>query len=329
MKLSIIIPFYNAENYLQKCLESVITNCPEKEVEIILVNDGSTDSGKQIAERLIQEDRRFVLVNQINSGVSAARNRGIVQATGEYITFVDADDLLSNDYYSYVLPMLEMGTDLVLYSHYQETEDHRYIEKKLPIAHGQQQVDCKILKLPLTWASNAVWDKIFKRSLIVNNDIKFPYGMKTSEDLMFFMKSMEYIKNYVYINKPLYYYRYVVTGAVRKFLPQYVQDLQIVYQEGMKYIERMLDESYIEEFSKIILWQYVGLVSNCDNSNFKDLKHNIYQSDNTIIYDLTNSKPCSVIQIVYQKLFKIHSLFGIRMVYRLTQIIRKREKKNG
>ena len=96
-EVSIIIPVYNNEAYVQKCIDSVKKQSFE-DFEAIIVNDGSTDNSRSIIEALIEKDERFHLINQENQGVAAARNRGIDQAKGKYLTFIDGDDYIGRDY---------------------------------------------------------------------------------------------------------------------------------------------------------------------------------------------------------------------------------------
>ena len=94
--ISVIVPVYNVEEYLDECLES-IKRQTYKNIEVILVNDGSTDNSQEICERYCQQDPRFHLINQENRGLSGARNRGIQESTAEFITFVDSDDIIKDD----------------------------------------------------------------------------------------------------------------------------------------------------------------------------------------------------------------------------------------
>lgn len=110
--ISVIVPAYNVEEYLEECLESI---CKQTytDIEVILVNDGSTDGSKEICERYCQKDSRFKLINQENQGQSAARNNGVIVSTGEYITFVDSDDVISTKYVEILNRYMTEGIDLV------------------------------------------------------------------------------------------------------------------------------------------------------------------------------------------------------------------------
>ena len=101
--ISVIVPVYNVEEYLEECLESIQYQT-YTDIEVILVNDGSTDSSKEICERFCQADSRFRLINQENKGQSAARNRGVKESIGEYLMFVDSDDVINKNVLEVLLP---------------------------------------------------------------------------------------------------------------------------------------------------------------------------------------------------------------------------------
>ncbi|WP_314853272.1 glycosyltransferase family A protein, partial [uncultured Granulicatella sp.] len=109
--ISVIIPVYNVENYLEECLKSVQTQTYTN-IEVILVNDGSTDKSKLICERYCQENSRFLLINQENQGLSAARNKGVEISTGEYIVFVDSDDIIKTNYLEKLMQYMTEDVDI-------------------------------------------------------------------------------------------------------------------------------------------------------------------------------------------------------------------------
>ena len=111
-KISVIVPVYNTEDYLEKCIRSIM-NQTYKNLEIITINDGSTDNSLSILENLKKEDDRIIIINQENMGVSKARNKGLDYATGEFIGFVDSDDFLEEDMYDIMIKhLIEENADL-------------------------------------------------------------------------------------------------------------------------------------------------------------------------------------------------------------------------
>ena len=110
--ISVIVPVYNVEEYLEECLES-IRQQTYTDIEVILVNDGSTDSSKEICERFCQADSRFRLINQENQGQSVARNRGVKESVGQFIMFVDSDDVINTNVLEVLLPYMKTDVDIV------------------------------------------------------------------------------------------------------------------------------------------------------------------------------------------------------------------------
>ena len=110
--ISIIVPIYNVEKYLEECLDS-IKNQTYTDIEVVLVNDGSTDGSKEICERYCEQDCRFKLINQENQGQSVARNNGVAASTGEFITFVDSDDVIAAKYLENLYAYMTEEIDLI------------------------------------------------------------------------------------------------------------------------------------------------------------------------------------------------------------------------
>ena len=110
--ISVIVPVYNVEEYLEECLES-IRQQTFTDIEVILVNDGSTDGSRKICEQYCEKDSRFRLINQENQGQSVARNRGVKESVGQYIMFVDSDDVINTSVLEVLLPYMKMDVDIV------------------------------------------------------------------------------------------------------------------------------------------------------------------------------------------------------------------------
>ncbi len=172
-KLSVIIPVYRTEKYLKKCIDSVLGQ-DYSELEVILVDDGSDDSCGEICDKYAEKDSRVRVIHKENGGLSDARNKGLDISTGEYVTFVDSDDYIEEDMYSYM--MKEKGeSDIVCCSHFTVTDGKRnkaiaFSEKKLftPDEAVHEILKDRELK-------NYVWNKIFARKLF--STVRFPVGM--------------------------------------------------------------------------------------------------------------------------------------------------------
>lgn len=191
-KLSIIIPIYNAEQTLGRCLDSVV-NQTLRDIEIILVDDGSTDDSFSLCEEYAQRDSRIILIHkEENKGLVAARKTGIEKAPSEYVTYIDSDDWIDPDTYrELVLEMENDGSDLVIAGHY--TEDEGKIEavngEVEAGVYSQEQIEDKLFPNLMSdgydhgWAIFPyVWDKIFKRSILLPLQKKVPDIVRIGED---------------------------------------------------------------------------------------------------------------------------------------------------
>ena len=203
-KISVIIPFYNMELYLTRCLKSIINNS-YKNLEIICVNDGSTDASLEILEKYKKEDSRIIIINQKNKGVSAARNAGLDIATGEFISFVDADDMIHSNFFTCLMSiMVKFDADITIGGYSRELKneiDQGIVFESLSRAQFMQRRDCKTL----------IWGRIYKKNIIKN---RFDIGSKI-EDADFNAALISKNKNLkiMYTKVPLYFY-FFRTGSL-------------------------------------------------------------------------------------------------------------------
>ena len=204
-KVSVIIPVYNSEKYLRQCLDSVI-NQTLKDIEIICINDGSTDDSLQILEEYAKKDSRIKVINQKNKGVSTARNVGMQNSTAEFVTFIDDDDFIDNNTYECTLKYINKA-DLVCFgievfgksNHAQKRSDEYYYKIKFKNLQ-------KINKEQFLNTDVSVCNKIFKNSIIRKYNITFPDGLNY-EDAEFFNKYVSCSKTAYYIDEYYYHYR--------------------------------------------------------------------------------------------------------------------------
>lgn len=219
-KISVIVPVYNAEEYLERCIHSVIDQTYEN-WELLLVDDGSIDQSGIMCDRYGEKDTRIRVIHQKNAGVSVARNKGIQSATGDYVVFLDADDWLEIDILDYILPNMDATTDFLLFDYYEITET-RKCEKKIfknrtEIAFEKDTEYTKELLLeafaghyteytinrPLI---GGVWGKAYKRSKIIESGIEFPEDVSICEDMLFNICYCSLCEKIVYESIALYNY---------------------------------------------------------------------------------------------------------------------------
>jgi len=178
-KISIIVPVYKVEPYLRKCLDSIV-NQTYRNLQIILVDDGSTDNCGKICDEYAAEDSRVEVVHQENGGVSAARNAGLALVTGDYIGWVDSDDWIEPDMYEYLLEhALQYHADIVVCGRVEHYRDKTLFKGWPQIEVLNTEVALRLL-LKNDVMQNYLWDKLWKRELFEN--AIFPTG-KTFEDI--------------------------------------------------------------------------------------------------------------------------------------------------
>lgn len=208
-KLSVIIPVYNVEEYLRMCLDSVV-NQTLKDIEIICINDGSTDNSGKILDDYTQKDNRITVIHKKNKGVSVARNIGIDKATGEYLMFVDSDDLLTlaacETAYNTIA---EDGSDMLIYGHSTLNNGTVKTAKKYQLDHHYSYTELS----EITNDKLVHICKIYKKKFIQRNNIKFLKNCKTAEDIAFCWTCYLNKAKISEITKPLYIYRINPDGA--------------------------------------------------------------------------------------------------------------------
>lgn len=191
MKTSIIIPIYNSEKYLHRLLDSVI-NQTYKDIEIILVNDGSTDNSLNICEEFRSRDNRIKICNKTNGGVSSARNEGIEIATGEYITFIDADDYIDKNYIEMLVNNIEGGYLIKIFNN-----------KKLDQKIEKYEFIKQILANEVT---GGCWGYLFNKKILDFNNIRFDLNTSYMEDTIFVMEYLMQVESVKLIRENLYHY---------------------------------------------------------------------------------------------------------------------------
>lgn len=204
-KVSVIVPVYNAEKYIDKCIQSV-QNQTLKSIQIILINDGSNDSSKEKCELWTQKNDDIQLINKENEGAGATRNLGIEKAKGKYIFFLDADDYLPNDALEILYThMINTNSDMICgtsMSVFKDGTSKRYTkimnEKKYE-GTGKQIIEkTKYKDIP-----PMVWLYMYKKSFLVDNHIVFPVGVY-HEDCEFCLKTYYYAKKITFIDNTTY-----------------------------------------------------------------------------------------------------------------------------
>lgn len=234
LKLSIIVPVYNVEKYLERCVDSLLHQDIDKsEYEIILINDGSTDKSYEIAQQLESKYGNIVLLSQENKGQSAARNVGLDIAKGKYIMFVDSDDILEPNVLNNLVVVSEKNSlDLCFYSTVFEYEDGRKRWEKQTKFKEDMIYDGEYLVLNGMNISS-VWQCLFLYTFLENSQIRFYEGI-IHEDVDFCFRLFPLAKRVIFTNIFVYHYfiwreNSILTNSLLKLKKQIKSNLQVAY----------------------------------------------------------------------------------------------------
>ncbi len=231
--ISIIVPVYNVEKYLEKCIQSLV-NQSYKNIEIILIDDGSTDGSGTICNTLAHKDRRIIVKHIDNSGVSNARNVGLNISKGDYIGFVDPDDFIVSEMYEKMMDKIkENNYDIVCCNNYYGTTDNYKIN--IPLKKDLNMNDLEYQEFCLKYGGQ-VWNRLYKRSLI--KKIRFSSEIFVLEDLLFNLEISNQQLQAYYINEPYYYYYINMNGALRRKTSKNIISSFYAQEEIIKIVEK-------------------------------------------------------------------------------------------
>lgn len=246
-KVSIIVPVYNVEKYIEKCLKSLISQS-YKNIEIILIDDGSKDNSGKICDTYKRKDSRIKVIHKENAGVSEARNIGIQKATGRYLCFVDADDFVMNDYIEYMHQLIvKESSDIAvctkMFSNFNEEQSS---DEMIEVLDGENAI-IRILnyRMPI-----GVYSRIFKKDLIKDNGIKFLKDIYMGEGFNFNVACFQKAKKAIISNYKVYYYRRDNTTSA-------TSDFSIKKCENSLYAMKVMNNNLLIRTNRVInSWKY-------------------------------------------------------------------------
>lgn len=229
--ISILIPAYNAEKYIEKCLRSIVKQSLKK-IEIIVVNDGSKDRTLEILKKLKEEDDRIKIINQENCGVSSARNTALTYVKGEYILWMDADDWIEDGLEEIYIKAKQEKADIITMDYWREEQGKNiYIKDKIK----ENNIEY-INEIILGKSTGYLWNKLIKTSIYQINNIYFPEKIHCGEDRVVLPKLLYFSKKIVKINKAYYHYifnsgslskkEYKNEDIFTKILPDYINQIE-------------------------------------------------------------------------------------------------------
>lgn len=342
-KVSIIVPVYNVEKYVKRCLESLI-NQTYQNIEIIIVNDGSTDNSKIICEEYVKKDSRIKLVNKENQGLGLARNTGLENITGDYVLFVDSDDYIERDLVETTYNLIrDNNCDFVRFHNYRE--DLNTGEKKVRASclneglYNREEINENILfpiigVLPNETRDNfvgmSVWRNLYKVSIIQNNNLKFVSEREfISEDVIFNINYFSLCSKAYVINKPLYHYIVNESSLTSKYKPDRFDKEVIMFKEVIRILkEKNICKDYkIREQRTFLDRTRMCIKQEFARKNVKisEIRKNVLKIFNNIeVKKILNEYPINLMRYDYKIvlfLMKHKMFYSMYLIYLFTKKI--------
>lgn len=320
-KLSIIIPVYNVEQYVERCIQSIVTqNIPHTEYELIVVNDGSTDKSREILTELQGQYPFIIIADKENGGLSSARNEGMKHATGEYIFFIDSDDWISNDSLPFLFDWSDKyPEDILIFGSCESdgTTNGNFLTSNL--SPNNQTMPTEYYLTSYTLRSSA-WQGIFRRSLFEKINYQFKHGF-VSEDDDFVVRIFSVAKNIVCNNKTVYFYfqrgNSISKSLNKKATVKLINDKLIMQHE--------LDE-YIHNFDgklRLGLQRKMDFLA-VDMIRLLMRKNHSSKTINTVLSELNSLGYFPLRKPDYTLKYKLFRLFFSRIwIIRLGRILKK------
>ncbi len=284
--ISVIIPVYNVEKYLPECLDSVI-NQTYSSLQIVLVDDGSTDNSGKICDDYAKKDNRITVVHQANQGAGAAKNVGLDLVEGEYLSLIDSDDYIDLDFYEILVSRIEKHNADVVQCLFRNTFVNNSYDRKYNFLSTSNRVLSSkkyLFEMLYDWKYAVFWNKLFNTSLL--GETRFPVGRKIDDDF-FTYKLICNAKRIVNINDVLYNYRMRQSSVMNvNDKDRLMKDRIDCFVERYNYIKNafpILSYDYYYHFSDFLLYTY-NSTSSVELKEYleKHLKDYPYKPNNTI-----------------------------------------------
>lgn len=290
--LSIIIPIYNAEKYISRCIESILPQLHNDE-ELILIDDGATDISGKICDEYSKNIENIVVVHQKNQGESGARNTGLKVARGEYIIFVDADDFADEHMLLCVRKQLNSGCDVILFEYIEEDGKKpikKYDINKVSIHKYSKQDSDYFIKCnffasqPIksgNFSMRSVWAKAYRREFLLKNNLYFDKGIKIGPDMLYTLKAYSLMESAMCVEYPVYHYFYKNPTSITNI---YKPDLEQIIASYCAAIEPWLEKhpEYIQyhanyRLNDIVMYMKFDFFHNDNKESKKELNQRMHR----------------------------------------------------
>ncbi len=261
-KVSIIVPIYNREDYLDRCISSMI-NQTFQNIEIILVNDGSTDRSAEICDSYAQKDSRIIVIHKPNGGVSSARNAGLEIMTGDYLCFCDSDDFFAPEMVEKTLKqILAEKADMCTFNSYfnDRPSENKFSPKNIEI----ESFDCAKFFAEYIHKGQApynVWSSIYKASLIKEKKIRFcDFKRVFSEDSLFNLMFWSVCKRYTHLDDSLYYYYRHENSLMTSSIPgDYIKRHVAFVEDYEAFVKKSKCKAKLGSATACLMWDFIRI----------------------------------------------------------------------
>ena len=261
IKVSFVVAIYNVEKYLGRCIESLIHQTME-EIEIILVNDGSTDNCLEICRSYAAKDSRIIVIDQKNQGANVARNNGLHTARGEWIYFVDGDDYVDSRVCIWLSEYMEQDYEIILFTNGvcsgNKIRQVNHNEKSI-VLDGGEFVELQLAafnrigkyKYEMNIVEPAcIWNKIYNRKFLVDNHLVFIPNFPKLQDLSFNLLVYEKARKGIYVPVVGYYYQVNQESVTRRYQPDIIEKFEIVNQWFAQFMDQKTDSRFRQAYAE-------------------------------------------------------------------------------
>lgn len=314
--LSVIIPVYKVEAYLKRCVNSVL-NQDYRDLEVILVDDGSPDRCPQICDDFAEKDSRVSVFHKSNGGLSSARNAGIEKATGKYIAFLDSDDQWNTNHLKYVMgELLSQNSDFILFGSFDVYDTFPVVELKHGDSNAQDYsfsimnaVDYYSFLIKTGGLREQAGTKIYDAEFLKANSLYFKPGI-ISEDNDFMIRLLRVAKSVIVTDVPLYAYTRARKGSITTTAStKSIKDLLGIIEDGMKYNEVDNAISIFEREHCAYLWSIcMGYYSRIPNHDKLEVKLKLIEIKKYLVCHMHPKA---------KKVFKIYNLLGFTITVQI------------
>ena len=248
-KISVIVPVYNAEQYLHKCLDSILRQT-FGDIEVLLINDGSTDNSARICDFYAARDSRVRVFHKLNGGVSSARNLGLEKAVGEWIAYVDSDDWIAPNMYEELYNnALEQGSDIV-YSDFMMNYGSK-VQYYASATYSSDKSEFMKNYISSVWTCLVIM--LVKREVYERNNLRSPIHLSYCEDFWLSVRLLHYAQKISYVNRAYYNYNRINEASRVNNLDERTEHDEIVaYQETIEFFEK---EGQLDDYEQVLSWR--------------------------------------------------------------------------